>query len=63
MNSLYKKELIEREGPWRGPDDVMLATMEWVSRYNTERLHSACGYVPPKEYEESYYAGQESMVN
>ena len=63
LNSLYKKELIEREGPWRGVDDVMLASLEWVSWYNTERLHSACRYVPPKEFEESYYACQESMIN
>jgi putative transposase len=63
LNSLYKKELIEREGPWRGVSDVMLATLEWVSWYNTERLHSACGYVPPKEFEEGYYARQESMVS
>ena len=63
LNSLYKKELIERDGPWRGTDDVMLATMEWVSWYNTERLHSACGYVPPKEYEEGYYTRQENMVS
>ena len=38
LNSLYKKELIEREGPWRGTDDVMLATLEWVDWYNTERF-------------------------
>jgi putative transposase len=63
LNSLYKKELIDREGAWRGVDDVMLATLEWVSWYNTERLHSACGYVPPKEYEESYYARLESMIS
>ena len=63
LNSLYKRELIEREGPWRGTEDVTLATLEWVAWYNTERLHSACGYVPPKEYEESYYARQESMVS
>jgi len=30
LNNLYKKELIEREGPRRGTDDVMLATLEWV---------------------------------
>ena len=63
LNSLYKKELIEREGPWRGTDDVMLATLEWVDWYNTERLHSACKYIPPKEYEENYYASQERMVS
>jgi transposase InsO family protein len=63
LNSLYKKELIDREGPWHGVDDVMLATLEWVSWYNTERLHSACGYMPPDEYEENYYARQEGMVS
>ena len=31
--------------------------------YNTERLHSACKYIPPKEYEENYYAQQERMVS
>jgi hypothetical protein len=31
LNSLYKKELIERDGQWRGVDDVMLATLEWVA--------------------------------
>jgi putative transposase len=63
LNSLYKKELIDREGPWHGVDDVMLATLEWVDWYNTERLHSACGYIPPKEYEETYYARQQNLVS
>jgi putative transposase len=63
LNSLYKKELIDREGPWRGVEDVMLATLEWVDWYNTERLHSACGYMPPKEFEENYYTRQESLVS
>jgi putative transposase len=31
VNSLYKKELIEFEGPWRGTGDVTLATLEWVA--------------------------------
>jgi hypothetical protein len=55
VNSLYKKELIEREGPWHNVRDVALATMEWVSWYNSHRLHSACGNIPPKEFEDNYY--------
>jgi transposase InsO family protein len=31
--------------------------------YNTERLHSACKYIPPKEYEENYCAQQAKNGN
>jgi putative transposase len=48
---LYKTELIRRHGPWRGLDDLELATLEWVDWYNHRRLHSACGNRPPAEYE------------
>ena len=51
LNSLYKKELIDREGPWRRVEDVMLATLDRVDWYNGGRLHSACGYMPPKRME------------
>ena len=35
VNGLYKTEVIRRRGPWRGVDDVELATLGWVhwSRY------------------------------
>lgn len=62
LNSLYKKELIEREGPWMGTADVMLATLDWVAWYNRERLHSACGHIPPEEFENNYYARQENLL-
>ena len=62
MNSLYKKELIDRDGPWDGVRDVTFATMEWVAWYNGERLHSACGYIPPKEFEENHYSQQDALV-
>ena len=58
VNSLYKKELINREGPWQDAGDVTVATAEWVSWYNNERLHSACGDIPPAEYEKDWLMGQ-----
>ena len=48
---LYKAELVHRRGPWRGLDDLELATLEWVDWYNHRRLHSALDYLPPAEYE------------
>ena len=54
VNSLYKKELINCEGPWEDAGQVTVATAEWVSWYNDDRLHSACGNIPPREYEDSW---------
>jgi putative transposase len=51
---LYKTELVRRRGPWRGIDDLELATLEWVDWYNQRRLHSACGNVPPAELEAAH---------
>ena len=53
---LYKAECVRREGPFRTIDELELATLTWVDWYNTGRLHSSIGYVPPNEYEATYYA-------
>lgn len=34
---LYKTELIKARRPWRGVDDVEIATAEWVDWYNHRR--------------------------
>jgi transposase InsO family protein len=52
---LFKTELIRTGRPWRGLDDVELATLEWVDWYNHRRLHSALGHVPPAEHEHNHY--------
>ncbi len=51
---LFKTEVIHRDGPWRGPDDVEMATLEWVSWFNTIRLLEPLGYLPPAEFEAQY---------
>lgn len=51
VNSLYKAELIYRQGPWRKPEDVELATLCWVHWWNTRRIHSATADLPPAEFE------------
>lgn len=54
VNGLYKNELVHRQGPWRSADDIEVATAAWVQRWNTTRLHGACGHVPPEEFEAAW---------
>ena len=60
VNGLYKTEVIRRRGPWRNVDEVELATLAWVHWFNTERLHSALGDIPPEEFEAAFYAAQQT---
>lgn len=53
---LYKTEVIRHEGPWRGLEEVEFATLEWVDWFNNARLLEPIGYVPPAEFEQTYYA-------
>ncbi len=52
---LYKAECVWHEGPWRGVEDLELATLNWVHWYNENRLHSSLDYLPPLEFEAEYY--------
>lgn len=52
---LYKAECVRRDGPWRGVDDLELATLSWVHWFNHARLHSSIGDVPPVEFEQKHY--------
>lgn len=59
-NGLYKTECIRttifHDGPYKDIADVEYATAGWVDWYNTSRLHSSLGYLPPVEYEQAHYA-------
>ena len=47
FNGLYKWELIYKQGPWRGLDDVEFATMTYVDWFNHRRLHGEITNEPP----------------
>lgn len=55
INGLYKAELIHRRAPWKTREAVELATLDWVSWFNTQRLLAPIGYIPPAEAEANYY--------
>jgi len=42
-------------GPWRGLDDLEIATCGWVSWFNEKRLHGELDDLTPAEIEEAYY--------
>ena len=62
INGLYKAEVIHKNGPWKGRDDVEQATLTWVEWFNNRRLLQPIGDVPPAEYEKLYYQHIESTA-
>lgn len=59
FNGLYKWELIYRQGPWAGIEDVEFATMTYIDWFNHRRLHGSItpgsGYTTPAAHEDAYY--------
>ncbi|WP_436758314.1 integrase core domain-containing protein [Streptosporangium sp. V21-05] len=62
FNGLFKAELIRRHGPWKNMDDVELATPEHLDRLNHRRPHTACGNIPPAEYEATHYRHRQAAL-
>ncbi|GHA17743.1 hypothetical protein GCM10008090_29300 [Arenicella chitinivorans] len=56
---VYYLEVIHKDGPWRGLDDVERETLTWVDWFNNKRLLTPIGDVPPAEYELMYYQNSE----
>ncbi len=59
INGLYKTELVRNKGPWRGLDDLELATLEWVDWFNHRRIFHDLGRIPPAEFEDLHYRQQD----
>lgn len=55
INGLYKTELVRNKGPWRGLEDLELATLEWVDWFNHQRIFHDLGRIPPVESETNHY--------
>jgi putative transposase len=62
---LFKTELhrnpaaiADNGGPWRGLDDLELATCRWVAWFNDERIHGELYDRTPAEVEAAYYRHQ-----
>jgi len=51
----FKTELIA-DRVWRTSSQLELAIVEYVAWFNTVRLHSSLGNIPPSEHEQRYAA-------
>ena len=49
FNSLYKAELVRHQGPWRGLDDLEMATVEYIDWYNEKRIEVSLGGLSPAQ--------------
>ncbi len=58
---LFKTEVINFLGPWKSVSHIEWETLKWVDWYNSQRLHSAIGYITPLEAEENYYENLKPM--
>ena len=55
MIGLYKAELIKPRRPWKGLDDLEIATAEWVDWFNHRRPFEYCDDLTPVEAETAHY--------
>ena len=59
---LYKTELVPRR-PWKGLDDLEIATAEWVDWFNHRRPFEYCDDLTPVEAEKAHYAHQTPAID
>ena len=55
INGLHKAELIHRRVPWKTVVSLELATLDWVTWFNHQRLLEPLGYIPSAAAEDRYY--------
>ncbi|WP_420796725.1 transposase [Bifidobacterium animalis] len=55
VNGAYKTELVWRRKPFRDVGDLELATFQWVSWWNSKRLHASLDYRTPEQVNRVLY--------
>src|SRR5699024_4442177 len=58
FNSLFKAELVRNLGPWKGLDDVEIATAEYIDWFNHTRPHGEIQQYTPVAYEQAHTSPQ-----
>jgi putative transposase len=59
---LYKTELIKPRRPWKGVEDLEIATAEWADWFNHRRVLEYCEDLAPVEAEQAHYVHQQTTA-
>ena len=57
-----KTELIKPHGPWKTPEQVESATLDYIDWFNNRRLFETCGDISPAELEQHHYRQNASLA-
>ena len=60
VHGTYKTELIRTHAPFTTVQALEQATLQWVSWWNTKRLHEAQGYKTPAQVKQESYQEQKT---
>jgi hypothetical protein len=55
LHGTFKHEFVYLHGPWRTRRTFERSAIDWIDWYNTRRLHSEIGDIPPVEHENDWY--------
>jgi transposase InsO family protein len=56
FNATLKREILAGAHGWPDPATARRDVFAWITRYNTRRRHSTCGYLSPIAYEKAHHA-------
>jgi len=51
FNATFKREVLQDRRAWPDALTCRREVFKWLTRYNTRRRHSWCGYLSPNDYE------------
>ena len=54
FNATLKRETLQGAARWATAADPRHAVLKWIIKYNARCRHSACGYLSPTNYENTY---------
>ncbi|WP_085955054.1 IS3 family transposase [Cellulomonas flavigena] len=62
FNATLKRETLAGAHGWPDSPTARHEVFTWITRYNTRRRHSTCGYLSPTDYENAHHAANLTLA-